>query len=320
MCFANGFTNKSNLSSLLDVYVEANQRGMTNNVLEICLGSVGIVFNSLCLLVWLQPEMYRKHGSIFWITLAAYDLVSLLVTLVMSVAMDVSDVHTERYFVLGNVLFMTKNCATYTNMALSFDRALAVAAPLKWKILSSTYTNRSVAVGLFILGFIDRIPFILKWISPSIKHFHDGVKVPVIDTLFNLAIPVIIIAIANGVVVVKLIKRRRVNRRTSWFPSRRYDNREVYKITAQLFLVTFTTIITNGLIIPMCLLLIPKVCIGDFIGQVTIVTITRIFSFIRLSHIVNSSVNFIIYILFCKSFRLKCTYLTCSAVGQINKF
>ena len=302
------FDTNDNSTSVLQLFEEGNTKAMHMNVLEIVLKSVGIVFNSLCILVWARPEMQHNPGFIYWITLSAYDLVKMIVSLLMNVCISVEDLHTVRYFVMGIVLYAGKVCSTYTTVALSVDRAFALSMPLKWKRISTKFSNRVGALSIFALGVVDRIPLLLAQTFPAARIFHDEVKLPIIDPLVSTLLPLIAILIMNSIVVSKVNKRRHDIRL-----SRRITTNQtiaVYKITAQLVFISFFSIVSHGMYILLMITFLP------FMQAKSVITpgmdkVFLVMSLYRIAAVVNTSVNFIAYSIFCRSFKRKLKYLLC---------
>ena len=313
-------SNITNASSAWQLMSETNVKGMARNPIEISLKCVGIVLNSLCLRIWSRPDMRNKPGFIFWITLSGYDLVRLLVSLTMNLFIDVGDLKTTHYFVLELFLFAGKFWSTYTTAALSADRAFAVSMPLRWRRLSSRRNNITIAVVIFVLGWLDRVPLLLRIMFPSTTEDFDRMYNS-LSLAFNHAVPVIVILVTNIIVALKVNKRRRhIARRDSiiavykvtargkksrllrHIPSR--ENMAVYKVTAQVFVISVFTIFTQAILFALGLFVAPLVSQNPehFTSQ-HFATIKLLLELYRISTTLNISVNFIVYTCFCKSFR-----------------
>ncbi|GFN94728.1 FMRFamide receptor [Plakobranchus ocellatus] len=239
------------------------------------IGCLGITCNVLSLGVLTSREM-RTTANLYLTVLAVYDLL-----FVISSTMFVSIEYfhfgltgkSDYYYKLANpslpfadaFLNTSITGSVYTTILLSVDRAIGLSRPLQWPRMC---TKRRVKIALTLVllwAVVLNVPLMIqyRWIEAppnatgtyytvesyyAKTFFHEQIYLNVINPIFDSALPLLAIVIANIVIARALHMRHRNSSsiRASSHGSGK-TGKDASRITAQVVFISLMTAVTRVL-------------------------------------------------------------------------
>ena len=197
--------------------------------------------------------------------------------------------------------------SVYTTVALTLDRTVAVAFPLKWKSVCTSRRVKTVLVAVIAWSVLSNIPSMMEeyigrvWLTHNHSYigahttqygespFNIEIKIQILEPVFQYSFPCLLICTANCVIAVVLRRGPALRRR-----------RHVGKITLEVVVISMVTLVSQGLHCTTAVILASYNTIyveesPVFVGILDLVA--------HLLSVINSTINFFVYCYFGEKFR-----------------
>ena len=320
---------------------------------------IGVLGNVLSLLVWSSTEVRSSTCSVYFLTLAVYDLIfdfCVLANICMAeilfrAAGDGISIPYLQFFDPSSVFFapflsMMAFGSVYTTVALAVDRCLAVVKPLTWPQLCTFRWTIVVNSLVLVWSVLTNIPLAMEgaldWSHvPRLNKsflvftetqyrfspFHTQVYLLYLFPAVSFVLPVLVIVVANVILVYKV--RRRCSAMAGTFPglecAQASRSREANRLTSQVVVISLLTLFSR------CLYAIEYIWMA-LLGTIYIdecsVACSALSAVTLFVLAVNASVNFFCYMYFVRKFRtllvkrlqcLACVLRSCRSRSQGSK-